>query len=61
MAINDQVLISDIVAPPGVALLDDPEETVATLTPPRLAAELAEIEAETEVVGEGGSEGQAGG
>jgi hypothetical protein len=41
-----------------VTILDDPEETVvATLTPPKLQAELEaleeELEAETAVVGEG--------
>jgi large subunit ribosomal protein L25 len=59
MQINDTVLLSAVVAPSGVTILDDLEETVvATLTPPRLQAELdaleeAAMEEETEVVGEG--------
>jgi hypothetical protein len=42
--------------PDGVTLLDDVEETVvATLSPPRLQVEEeAEVEAETELVGEEG-------
>lgn len=55
MEIGETILLSAIATPNGVTLLDDPEETViATLSPPRLQAETAdEIEAETELVGEG--------
>jgi large subunit ribosomal protein L25 len=57
MQVNDTLFLSGVTAPPGVTILDDPEETVvATLTPPKLQAELEaleEIEAETAVVGEG--------
>jgi large subunit ribosomal protein L25 len=59
MQINDTVLLSAVTAPSGVTILDDLEETVvATLTPPRLQAELdaleeGAIEEETGVVGEG--------
>jgi large subunit ribosomal protein L25 len=59
MEINDTILLSAVVAPSGVTILDDLEETVvATLTPPRLQAELdaleeGAIEEETGVVGEG--------
>jgi large subunit ribosomal protein L25 len=59
MQVNDTLFLSEVTAPQGVTILDDVEETVvATLTPPRLQAELealeeAAIEAETEVVGEG--------
>jgi large subunit ribosomal protein L25 len=55
MQIGDTIMLSALSAPEGVALLDDLEETVlATLSPPRLQAEVAEeIEAETELVGEG--------
>ena len=59
MQINDTVILEAVVAPEGVTLLDDLETTVATLTPPRLQAELEEIEAETEVVGEGEAEAPA--
>jgi large subunit ribosomal protein L25 len=59
MQINDTIVLSQVVAPSGVTILDDVEETVvATLTPPRLQAELdaleeGAIEEETGVVGEG--------
>src|SRR5437588_2197094 len=48
MQIGDTIPLSAIAMPPGVTLLDDPEETiVATLSPPRLQAEVEEeIEAE---------------
>lgn len=61
MQIGDTLMLSTLTAPEGVALLDDLEESVlATLSPPRLQAEVAEeIEAETELVGEG-EEGEAG-
>ncbi len=60
MQIGETISLSAIVAPEGVTLLDDVEETVvATLSPPRLQAEVEEeIEAETEVVGEA-AEGEA--
>jgi large subunit ribosomal protein L25 len=59
MQVNDTAYLSGVVAPAGVTILDDVEETVvATLTPPRLQAELDAleeegIEEETGVVGEG--------
>ncbi len=59
MNINDTVLLSAVKTPQGVTILDDLEETVvATLTPPRLEAELEALdeealEQETAVVGEG--------
>ena len=58
MQIGETVSLSDIAVPDGVTLLDDLEETmVATLSPPRLQAEVEEeIEAETELVGEAGAE-----
>jgi len=63
MQIGDTIGLSAIAMPAGVTLLDDPEETiVATLSPPRLQAEVEEeIEAETELVGEEGEqpEGEA--
>lgn len=53
--IGDTITLAAVTAPEGVELLDDPETTVATLTPPRLSTESDdEIETETEVVGEGG-------
>jgi large subunit ribosomal protein L25 len=52
MQINDTVTLAEVPVPAGITLLDDLEETVATLTPPRLEAELDELEQETGVVGE---------
>jgi large subunit ribosomal protein L25 len=58
--IGDTIMLDVVVAPAGVTLLDDAETVVATLTPPRLSTEAdEEIETETEVVGEGGPEGEA--
>jgi large subunit ribosomal protein L25 len=64
MEIGDTILLTAVSAPEGVTLLDVSEETVvATLSPPRLQAEVEaeeeEIEAETELVGEGAEEGEA--
>jgi large subunit ribosomal protein L25 len=61
MQIGETILLGALTPPEGVTLLDDPEETViATLSPPRLQSEAAEeIEAETEVVGEGGAQADA--
>jgi large subunit ribosomal protein L25 len=59
LEIGDTVTLDAIAIPAGVTLLDDPETTIATLTPPRLSTEEDEIEQETEVVGEGGGEGEA--
>jgi large subunit ribosomal protein L25 len=60
MQVNDTLTLSAVEAPQGVTILDDPDETVvATLTPPKLQAELealdeeAALEQETELVGEG--------
>lgn len=54
MQIGDTIGLGEIVMPDGVALLDEVEDaTVATLSPPKLQAEAEELEAETELVGEG--------
>ena len=60
MQVNDTLTLAAVEAPQGVTILDDPDETVvATLTPPKLQAELealdeeAALEQETELVGEG--------
>jgi len=60
MQIGETVVLSAIAVPEGVTLLDDLEETmVATLSPPRLQAEVEEeIEAETELVGEAGADAE---
>jgi large subunit ribosomal protein L25 len=61
MQIGDHIGLADVTIPEGVTLLDDLEETVvATLSPPRLQAEVEEeIESETELVGEGEEPGEA--
>jgi large subunit ribosomal protein L25 len=59
MQVNDTLFLASVKPPAGVTILDELEETVvATLTPPRLEAELealeeAAVEEETAVVGEG--------
>lgn len=54
MEIGDTIGLDAIAMPEGVTLLDEVEEAVvATLSPPKLQAEAEELEAETEVVGEG--------
>jgi large subunit ribosomal protein L25 len=50
--------LSEIRAPANLALVDDPETVIATITAPRLEVETTdEIETETEVVGEGEAAG----
>ena len=54
MQIGDTIGLDSIAMPDGVTLIDDVEDVVvATLSPPRLQAEAEELEAETELVGEG--------
>ena len=54
MQIGETIGLDAVVMPEGVALLDEVDEVVvATLSPPRLQAEAEELEAETELVGEG--------
>jgi large subunit ribosomal protein L25 len=58
MQIGDTITLEAIVVPDGVKLLDDPEHTIAILSPPRLQSDdEPEIEGETERVGESGSAG----
>jgi large subunit ribosomal protein L25 len=62
MEMNATVTLTELSAPQGVTLLDDPEETVlATITPPTLEPVEEEIETEVELVGEDGEplEGEA--
>jgi len=60
MDINDTITLSAVTAPQGVEFVaDDVEEiTVATLTPPRLEAELEAIEEEAALIGEEAEEGE---
>ena len=54
LEMNETATLSQLTAPEGVTLLDDPDETVlATVTPPTKEPEPEEIETETELVGEG--------
>ncbi len=55
MEIAGTMHLSEVRAPEGVVLLDDPEETIiATITAPTDVPEEPEIEEETELVGEEG-------
>ena len=55
--IGDTITVEALTAPSGVTLTDDPETVVATVTPPKLQAEVEEeIEEETELVAEAGAE-----
>jgi large subunit ribosomal protein L25 len=60
MDINDTITLDTVNVPQGVEFVaDDLEEiTVATLTPPRLEAELEAIEEEAALVGEEAEEGE---
>ena len=58
LQIGDTLALDAIVVPEGVTLLDDPATTVASVSAPRLQTEEeAEIESETELVGEAGGAG----
>lgn len=58
--IGDTITLAAVAIPDGVTVLDELETVVATLTPPRLSTEADdEIEQETEVVGEGGGDGDS--
>ena len=61
MEMNATATLAQLTPPPGVTLLDDPDETVlATITPPTQEPVEEEIETETELVGEGeAAEGEA--
>ncbi len=68
MEIAGTMSVADLTMPEGVTILDDPEETVATITPPTELEETDAVEEETERVGEeaesaepaeGGSEGES--
>jgi len=53
LEIGDTVTLDAVAAPDGVTIVDDPEETIAILSAPRLQSEeTEEIESETERVGD---------
>ncbi|HTA14501.1 MAG TPA: 50S ribosomal protein L25 [Solirubrobacteraceae bacterium] len=57
LQIGDTLSLESIAFPEGVTLLDDPATTVASVSAPRLQSEEeAEIESETELVGEAGGD-----
>lgn len=59
LELNGTFLLSEATIPSVLTVLDDPDETViATLTPPTKVEAPAEVEEETELVGEG-AEGEA--
>jgi large subunit ribosomal protein L25 len=61
LEIGDTLALEAIVMPEGVTLLDDPATTVASVSAPRLQTEEeAEIESETELVGEADAAGGEG-
>jgi large subunit ribosomal protein L25 len=41
---DDSIRIEDIKVPAGIVILDEPEEVVASVTPPRSEEEMAELE-----------------
>jgi large subunit ribosomal protein L25 len=45
---EDLIHIKDLKIPAGIRVLDNPEEAIATITPPRTEEELAELEAKPE-------------
>jgi large subunit ribosomal protein L25 len=58
--IGDTVTLGQLTPPSGVALVDDPEIVIATVSPPRLQAEEeVEIEEEVERVAEAPTAGEA--
>jgi large subunit ribosomal protein L25 len=60
LEMNETATLSQLTPPPGVTLLDDPEETVlATVTPPTQEPVEDEIETETGLVGEGAAAAEA--
>jgi large subunit ribosomal protein L25 len=63
MEMNATLQLSEITAPQGLTLLDDPDSTVlASITPPSVSTESDdEVETETQVVGEAAAPAEAAG
>jgi len=61
MEINDTLSLAAVSAPEGVTFVADEleEVTIVTVSPPRVEEAAPEVEEETELVGEGGGEGDA--
>jgi large subunit ribosomal protein L25 len=53
LEIGDSIHVSDVIAPAGVTLLDDPESLIASVIPPTVEVEEEEAaeQAEPEVIG----------
>jgi|SRR5829696_2090533 len=52
MQINETLTLDAVTVPQGVTILDDPETTIASVTPPTAEPAEEEIETETEIVGD---------
>ena len=55
MDINDTAKVGDLVVPEGIEVLNDPEEVLCSVLPPRKVEEEVEEGAEEAVAGEAGS------
>lgn len=58
MDIADVARVSDLVAPPGITILADPEETIATVSAPRVEVEAAPTEEEAAAAAAAEAEGE---
>ena len=56
MDINDTAKVGDLVVPEGIEVMNDPEEVLCSLLPPRKVEEELEEGAEAAVAGEGGAQ-----
>ena len=56
MDINDTAKVGDLVVPEGIEVMNDPEEVLCSLLPPRKVEEELEEGAEAAEIGEGGAE-----
>ena len=56
LTIGHGLHVSDLVLPPGVEVLDDPENTIATVTPPKAEEEVAPVAVEGAVAPEAAPE-----
>ncbi len=56
MDINDTAKVGDLVVPEGIEVLNDPEEVLCSVLPPRKVEEEVEEGAEAAVAGEAGAE-----
>ena len=59
LEINHTLHVSDLTAPAGLTILDDPEAVVCSITPPTVEPVEEDLETETAVVGEDGEVAEA--